>query len=442
MEFKKYPFRTKNLLIMVVFLFAAFAANAANAGCNILIYFNAGACDGSGGSTGGALSNLVALLQSLPGTTVTPVTVCSESFCPGNAGEGSWSSYNQVWDARFYGLAQTCPPAAYYNDYFSSCWQSTATTYLENGGNFYLQGENAGYPSRNDGDGAFFVNIGAVSNTFSNCPINTPNSTGYDQLGYTVPSTLPGTTQFFGFAVGGIPLGLLNGTPFVEDPNYATAWPDGTNRAIAAGWIGASQMTSLTGNVGRFFWCGDTTMWTGGYYPNPDGAIANTFFTAVYTWLGGGNCVTPTPTPTANTPTPTVTSTPTPTLSPTPTLTPLFSFTPTSTGTPTNTFTPTLSPTPIPQLRVWPNPFNPNYAYPVNGIPSFRASVVPAGTTMTIYSISGELVWNASSPSGGEIDWGGTNNKGVPVSTGTYYYVLQNGNNTLLQGKVLVVTSK
>ena len=53
-----------------------------------------------------------------------------------------------------------------------------AVTYLEEGGNFYIQGENAGYMSRSEGNGNFFVTIGAVSPTFCVCTTNTACSTG------------------------------------------------------------------------------------------------------------------------------------------------------------------------------------------------------------------------------------------------------------------------
>jgi hypothetical protein len=61
---------------------------------------------------------------------------------------------------------------------------------------------------------------------------------------------------------------------------------------------------------------------------------------------------------------------------------------------------------------------------------------------MNIYSVAGELVWNTTSLSGGYIYWDGRNNNHVPVSAGTYYYVVQNGGSILLTGKVLLLTNK
>lgn len=161
------------------------------------------------------------------------------------------------------------------------------------------------------------------------------------------------------------------------------------------------------------------------------------------------NPVGPTATP-VNTPnycsTSTFTPTPTQTLSVTPTVTlsPTQTYSPTVTNTPVNTATPTFSPTPLPPLHVWPNPFNPNYAVAVNGVgPALRAFALPSGSNMRIFTISGELVNELKETVPNEIDWPGTNSKGNMVSTGTYYYVIQDGSNkTLLTGKVLVIMSK
>jgi hypothetical protein len=134
------------------------------------------------------------------------------------------------------------------------------------------------------------------------------------------------------------------------------------------------------------------------------------------------SCVTTSPTPTA-TNTPTNTPTPSPTNTPT--------FTPVITNTPTNTPTPTATPV---GLHVWPIPFDPKYA--VGGW--LRAYQVPPGSTMSFYTVSGELV-RTLSETNGIILWDGRNNNGVEVSTGTYYYVIQSGTTVLLTGKILVL---
>jgi len=116
---------------------------------------------------------------------------------------------------------------------------------------------------------------------------------------------------------------------------------------------------------------------------------------------------------------------------------------------PTSTFTPT--PTATPNLYVWPNPFNPSTA--VNGV--LQAGYLPATASMSIYTITGELVTsyggqNSSSPktsifydsATGSIDWYGRNSLNYLVSTGVYFYVIQNAGQTLLTGKLLVITGK
>lgn len=122
-----------------------------------------------------------------------------------------------------------------------------------------------------------------------------------------------------------------------------------------------------------------------------------------------------TPTPTLS---PTVTDTPTFTLSPTSTLTPTLTFTPTYTFsptitstptitfTPTSTFTPTVSLTPTSTpvgLHLWPNPYNPNYAY--NG--TLKVYMAPPGAVLSIYTISGELVKTETVDANGWILWDG-----------------------------------
>ena len=60
---------------------------------------------------------------------------------------------------------------------------------------------------------------------------------------------------------------------------------------------------------------------------------------------------------------------------------------------------------------------------------------------MSYYTLSGELVKNLGETSPGYIDLDGKNTNGVPVSTGIYFYVIQNNNKVLLTGKVLIQKS-
>jgi hypothetical protein len=133
---------------------------------------------------------------------------------------------------------------------------------------------------------------------------------------------------------------------------------------------------------------------------------------------------------------------------PTPSATPTATLTLTPTSTATVTETPTHTPTPPPAvptppgLNVWPNPFDPKYA--VDGL--LKVYKVPEGSSMSLYSLTGELVAHniMEKPYGsGWIYWDGTNNYYVPVSSGIYYYViLDKGGSTLLKGKLLVIMTE
>ena len=62
---------------------------------------------------------------------------------------------------------------------------------------------------------------------------------------------------------------------------------------------------------------------------------------------------------------------------------------------------------------------------------------------MNIYTLTGELVVDKlTETSPGRITWCGCNKNNVPVSTGIYYYVIQDkSGSTILKGKVLVLIS-
>lgn len=201
---------------------------------------------------------------------------------------------------------------------------------------------------------------------------------------------------------------------------------------------------------------------------NMPGTIMNTsYVTAAGVSQVTGNTIsiisygtTPTPsyTPTLSptlTFTPTITYTPTQTYTPTITFTPTLTYTPTYTGTPTNTgtntatstptltptvtwtptqtYTFTVTPTPTIPLRLWPNPYNPSLA--VGG--TLKVGLMPPGSTFSIYTVSGELVIKASEVQG-YVHWDDRNRFGSFVSAGIYYYVVQQGTQTLLTGKLLI----
>jgi hypothetical protein len=99
---------------------------------------------------------------------------------------------------------------------------------------------------------------------------------------------------------------------------------------------------------------------------------------------------------------------------------------------PTNTPTGTLAASPC-QIHVWPDPFNPARA--VDGV--LKISCLPDGTSVDFYTLSGERVKRVDSMEQWA-SWDGRNENGVLVSSGIYYYVIQQGKQVLQAGKLLV----
>ena len=160
---------------------------------------------------------------------------------------------------------------------------------------------------------------------------------------------------------------------------------------------------------------------------------------------------TPTATPTStasNTPTNSPTSTATSSATVTPSNTPTTTATPSPTNSPTNSATATPSvtqsftPTSTPTLSAvgivaYPNPFNPDQA--VRG--TLKVQGIPAGATLNIYTVSGELV-HKETAQGGTVEWNGRTESGKTVASGTYYYVVRNGVQTIAVGPLVIWRSK
>jgi hypothetical protein len=71
----------------------------------------------------------------------------------------------------------------------------------------------------------------------------------------------------------------------------------------------------------------------------------------------------------------------------------------------------------------------------VDGV--LKISCLPDGTTVDFYTLSGERVRRVDSMAQWA-SWDGRNENGVPVSSGIYYYVVQQGKQVLQAGKLLV----
>jgi hypothetical protein len=101
--------------------------------------------------------------------------------------------------------------------------------------------------------------------------------------------------------------------------------------------------------------------------------------------------------------------------------------TPTATATP-----PPPTPTPTPELHLWPNPYSPITA--MRG--TLKCAVMPPGARLSVYTVSGEKVFQRAETNGW-VEWDGTTPQGMPVSPGIYYYVVNLGKDVLLKGVVL-----
>ena len=77
--------------------------------------------------------------------------------------------------------------------------------------------------------------------------------------------------------------------------------------------------------------------------------------------------------------------------------------------------------------QIYPNPYNPDKGE------FFHLGNVPAGETMTIYNMIGELVYSQRLKGNPALDtWDGLNNNGVKVVTGIYFLVVS-GNKQVLR---------
>ncbi|HVZ81232.1 MAG TPA: DUF11 domain-containing protein [bacterium] len=300
----------------------------------ILIYYNASDFYNNYGA-----ANLVAALT--PGNTITTVSVTSGTFCPTE----TWTNYDQVWDWRFENAINAACPYTHGAgdfDYFSACWQTKAMNYLQNCGNLYLMGENDGFESRDQGIDAFLNATGATTG-FTGCQSASGNNFANGGL-YTVTG-LPGASNLWTYAMGGIPVGDLSAGAVVWAHTNA-GWFDSPNdRAIGIGWSGATALPGVPGpacNVGKLAMTWDQSMYDGGQYPGGHDAQTNAYFQSIVNWFGAASCSCNTPT---NTPTNTATRTPTNTATRTATFTPTNTATDTATRTPTNTATNTPTPT-------------------------------------------------------------------------------------------------
>jgi hypothetical protein len=66
---------------------------------------------------------------------------------------------------------------------------------------------------------------------------------------------------------------------------------------------------------------------------------------------------------------------------------------------------------------------------------------MPVGSTLTIYSLSGEKVFGASE-NAYRVEWDGRTPQGAQAGSGIYYYVVRLGKQVLLDGTLLIIHSE
>lgn len=256
----------------------------------------------------------------------------------------------------------------------------------------------------------------------------------------------------FGFFVNGTNVALIPGTSTYVSINNVNACQNSTyfiNNTTQTTNLGACSLTLPSAGLNTSM-NGLTTVFTVDAPVTPgvtnhvklaiadaeDCALDSNVFLQAGSFISS-SAATPTSTPTS-TPSPTPTLTPTETPTYTPTLTP--TLTPSATPTFTTTVTPTFTPTCVPQ--VWPDPFIPKYAK--DNV--LKIGCLTPGSTVTIYTLSGEKVWSTGQSSFQygvpyTATWDGRNQNGVPVSPGVYFYVIQEGSQAVQRGKFLVMAS-
>ena len=70
-----------------------------------------------------------------------------------------------------------------------------------------------------------------------------------------------------------------------------------------------------------------------------------------------------------------------------------------------------------------------------------KAMGIPAGATLNIYTVSGELV-HKETAQGGLVEWDGRTVEGKTVASGTYYYVVRSGGQNITAGPLVIWRSK
>ena len=109
-------------------------------------------------------------------------------------------------------------------------------------------------------------------------------------------------------------------------------------------------------------------------------------------------------------------------------------FTTLPTLTPTPTLSPTITPTPVCQIKVWPDPYNPQFAHDHK----LKMDCLQANDKVSIYTLAGELVQQVLT-SGELYEWDGLNREGSPVASGVYFYSVERNGSVVKRDKFILI---
>jgi len=105
-----------------------------------------------------------------------------------------------------------------------------------------------------------------------------------------------------------------------------------------------------------------------------------------------------------------------------------------NTATATPTFTPTCTVTPVGEILVYPNPFNPARAVGR----TLKITGLQPDDIVRFYTVTGEKVIETTGISG-RWEWDGKNRDGSSVASGIYIWVVERRNGEKFMGKVIVI---
>ncbi|MFI5362030.1 MAG: C1 family peptidase [Elusimicrobiota bacterium] len=94
--------------------------------------------------------------------------------------------------------------------------------------------------------------------------------------------------------------------------------------------------------------------------------------------------------------------------------------------------------TDVSSVQVWPQPWEIGDASSRYWSSALNFSGLPAGASVKIFTILGELVWSGAADGGGVLAWDGNNRFGRKAASGTYYAAFQNGGRTKTRRLVII----